>query len=154
MNYKDISELDKKTYKKQRKLYQKMNKKYRKELSDLIKNHYGPWDNFVGEFFEIQAKHWVEYYELGFNVWGMEICNAPEFNDPERPTRKEIAQELLRRYHNWVDFLPDVEVYKEAYGQTEVDGKPLYIHEMNREYNSRKRSFFDYYMKYAEDMWD
>lgn len=122
--------------KQKRKQYRKTCKRYKKELKDLVK-HYGPWDNFLPWLFDIQVKHWIDYYTLGYNVMALEIKDTPEFNQSERPTRLEIAQELKRLYdiyHGHIDYNT--------------------VEDYNKEYNARKKAFFDYYIEYAKDMRD
>ena len=140
--------------KKKRKQYRKFNKKYKKELIEIVKKHYGPYDNFLGDFFDVIVQHWKDYYKLGYNVWGVEIKDTPEFNDPTHPTRYEIACELERRYNEWVNF----NVFNEHRPTVKEefllpDGK--INHELvNQRWNELKKSFFDYYMQYSADMWD
>jgi hypothetical protein len=119
---------------KKRKQYLKTCKAYKKELKEVVK-HYGPWDNFLPCFFKIQVEHWIDYYSLGYNVMAIEIKDTPEFEQPDRPTRLEIAKELKRLYDEWNDYISS--------GDNCIE-----------ERNVRKKAFFDYYMKYAQDMWD
>jgi len=147
--------------KKDRKLYLKTFKKYKKELMEIVKKYYGPWDNFLGSFFEVIVQHWKDYYKLGYNVWGMEVKDTPEFDDPNRPTRYEIACELERRYKEWQDFsgmdlvqLEDgkwIAKYHERY--LLPDGK-INIDLLNQDNRDLEKNFFDYYIKYSHDMWD
>ncbi len=131
---------------KDRKQYLKTCKKYNKELKKLFKN-YGPWDNYTDCFLDIQIRHWIDYYTLGYNVVAQEVKDTPEFNQPDRPTRLEIAKKLYELHNNYVDFKYDKEDYLGDDGHLDVD-------KINEGYRKAKREFFDYYIKYADDMWD
>jgi len=147
--------------KQKRRLYLKINKKYRKELKNLFKR-VAPWDNFLGMFFDIQVRWWKDYYKLGYNVWGMEIKDTPEFDDPNHPTRYEIACEMERLYREWQDFTGVDSVQQLEDGEWEVkyyeryllpDGK-LNVDLLNQDNRDLKKKFFDYYIKYSYVMCD
>ena len=139
--------------KKDRKQYLKTYKKYKKELMEIVKKHYGPWDNFLGAFFNVIVRHWKDYYKLGYNVQAVEIKDTPEFNKPNRPTRYEIACELERLYNRWNDFsgMDDNFQYFEKY--VKADGS-IDINLLNADYRQCKKEFFEYYMEYGPDMLD
>lgn len=136
--------------KQKRKQYRKTCKQYKKELKDLVK-HYGPWDNFLSWLFDIQVKHWIDYYSLGYNVWGMEVKDTPEFNEPNRPTRLEIAKELKRLYDEYDNFFgsDDCKAITQKYNSLKQAAA-----EIDATYKAKRKAFFDYYMEYAKDMWD
>ena len=92
---------------------------------------------------------------MGYNVWRVEIKDAPEFNDPTHPTRYEIACELERRYNEWVDFNIFDEHRRTAVKEEFLlpDGKINY-ELANQIENELKKAFFEYYMQYSADMWD
>lgn len=128
---------------KNRKIYKRFNKKYIKELKQLLKS-YGPWDNFISSFAYIQFRHWIDYYTLGYNVVAMEVKDSPEFNQPNRPTRLQIALKMKALYDRYndmsvSDFMKD--------GSIDMD-------KFNEANEKAKREFFEYYMKYSGDMWD
>lgn len=140
-----------------RKIYRKANKKAKKELIDIVKHHYGPWDNFLSNFFLVQVDHWIAYYSNGYNVWAMENRDAYNSKDPlapeswkDRPTRLEIALELKRLYEEYADFLHRHFKDENLYG---ADGKVDY-EKFNAAYKKAKEDFFNYYAEYADDMWD
>jgi len=143
-----------------RKQYLKFNKKYTKQLIRIVKKDYGPWDNFLHSFFSVIVKHWQDYYKLGYNVWGKEIKDTPEYEEPNRPTRYEIACEMERLYNKWVEFrgchieyrdgIPTV-VYDEKY--ILPDGT-INIDLIGQDERALEKEFFDYYIEYSRDMWD
>ena len=149
------------TERQRKKQYKKDFKKAKKKLIEIVQKHYGPWDNFLGDFFEVIVQHWKDYYKLGYNVQGLEIKDTPEFNDPNRPTRYEIACEMERRYKEWQNFsgmdlvqLED-EKWMAKYHERYLlpDGK-VNIDLLNQDNRDLEKNFFDYYMKYYLDMWD
>lgn len=155
-----MTQLKNKEDRQNRRLYLKTNKKYKKELKKLFKQ-VAPWDNFIGMFFDIQVRWWKDYYKLGYNVWGMETKDTPEFEEPNRPTRYEIACEMERLYKEWQDF-SGMDVVKLEDGEWEVkyheryllpDGK-VNIDLLNQDNRDLEKNFFDYYIKYCHDMWD
>jgi len=129
---------------KSKKIYKRFNKKYMKELKQLLKN-YGPWDNYIDCFAYIQFKHWIDYYTLGYNVVAMEVKDTPEFNRPDRPTRLQIALKMKALYDRYSDM--NLSDFKKEDGSVDVD-------KFNEAYKKAKREFFEYYMEYADDMWD
>ncbi len=141
----------KKRKNKDRREYFRTCKKYKKELKELVKS-YGPWDNFLPCLFDIQVRHWIDYYTLNYNVWAVEVKDTPEFNKPDRPTRLEIAKELKRLYDEYDNFLLNVDLgaLKEKYGSINKEASA----EIEAEYRAKRKAFFDYYMEYAQDMWD
>lgn len=124
--------------KQDRKQYLRTNKKYNKQLKKLLKQ-YGPWDNFIGEFVKIQIEHWVEYYSLGYNVMALETEGLP--------TRLQIALKLRDLYYNYVDF----DCFNDKY---KLDDGTLDTEKIKKDYLKCKKAFFDYYFKYAPNMWD
>ena len=100
----DIQELNLDTEfgdKKLRKQYLKDIKKHRKELVKIAKNT-GPWE--YGASFEFIVEHlkmMVDYYKLGYNVWGIE-SDDPEFE------RCKIALDMITEYESY-EYLPDEE---------------------------------------------
>lgn len=152
------------TEKEKKKQYKKDFKEAKKELINIIKKDYAPWDNFLGNFFLVIIDHWKKYYSLGYNVWGKEICDTPDADDPSHPTRYEIACELERRYKAWTDFSGVEEIVSaandlgyEVHYKKEFcgpDGKTLDVTLFNQEDKRLKQAFFDYYMRYAAEMWD
>lgn len=146
--------------KKDRKEYLKTCKKYKKELINIVKK-YGPWDNFLGAFFDVIVRHWKDYYKLGYNVWGVEIKDTPEYRDANRPTRYEIACEMERRYNEWENFT-GCDAIDTGDGRWNIvyfdkyilpDGK-IDFDLVLQDKLELKKKFFDYYMEYANDMWD
>ncbi len=123
--------------KKDRKQYLKTCKKYKKELMEIVKKHYGPWDNFLSNFFDVIVRHWKDYYELGYNVIALESEN--------RPTRLQIALQMKTLYDKYQDM--SVSNFKRADGSIDTDA-------YEEAYEKAKREFFEYYMEYADDMWD
>ncbi len=136
-----------------REQYLAMNEKYKQELLDIVNEHYGPWDNFLGAFFDVIVRHWKDYYKLGYNVQGMEIKDTPEFNRPDRPTRYEIACEMERLYNRWNDFT-GMDDHLQYYDKYRKEDGSVDIDLINKDYLQYKKDFFDYYMEYAPDMWD
>ncbi len=130
--------------KKDRKAYRKLNKKHMKALKNLLK-HYGPWDNFIGWFAKLQFQYWIDYYGLGYNVNAMEIKDTPEFNQPDRPTRLQIALQMKALYDKYQDMT--ISDFKRPDGSIDSD-------KYDEAYEKAKREFFEYYMEYADDMWD
>jgi len=130
-----------------RKQYNEMNKKYKKELKKLIKEYY-PYDNSIETFFDIQVRHWIDYYSLGYNVMAMETKDVPEFCKPNAPTRLEIAKKLKELYDNYDNFNPlDAKFRSE-------DGIHLDMLKIEDAYYKTKKELFDYYFKYGGEMWD
>lgn len=115
--------------KKLRPQYKKDCKKHRKEFKKLVKNM-GPWDDFTESFLEEQIDWWIDYYTLGYNVWGMERCDCPEFECPDRPSRLQIALRLKELYNDWKDE-NDPKLWKE-----------------------KEKAFWNYFIEYHNDMWD
>ena len=149
---------------KKRKQYKKDFKKAKKAFIKIIKKDYGPWDNFLGEFFLVIVDHWKKYYSLGYNVMAMEVRDEPTLNDPDHPTRYEIACELERRYKAWKDFTSVAEIvpadndlgYEVIYkkGFCDAESAACNIRLVNEEENRLKQDFYSYYIKYIEEMWD
>ena len=139
----------KKKEKQERKEYLRTCKKYKKELKELVKR-YGPYDNFLPCLFDIQVRHWIDYYTLGYNVWAIEVKDTPEFNKPDRPTRLEIAKELKRLYDEYDNFTVDYDALEEKYGSINDEAAA----EINTAYRAKRKAFFDYYAEYGQDMWD
>lgn len=87
--------------KKLRKQYLQDIKRHRKELIKIAKNT-GPWE--YGASFEFIVEHlkmMVDYYTLGYNVWGIEN------EDPEND-RNTIATKMIEEYEAY-ECLPDSE---------------------------------------------
>lgn len=146
--------------KRDRKQYRKFNKKYKKELIKIVKKDYGPWYNSLQTFFCVVVKHWQDYYKLGYNVYGKEVKDTPEFGEPNHPTRYEIACEMERLYYEWTEFCGcDVEriddtptiVYDKKYVMP--DGT-INVELINQDYKALEKKFFDYYIKYRDRMYD
>lgn len=94
----DASKADDKRLRKQ---YLKDIKRHRKELMKIAKNT-GPWEYGASlEFMVEHLKMMVDYYHLGYNVWGMED------EDPEND-RLTIASKMISEYEAY-EYLPDSE---------------------------------------------
>ena len=110
-------------------------KDMKKEFMEYINNKsFGPWDNYIVDFLDIQIKYWIKYYSLGYNVCGMEIKEGKKqgyypFVTEDIPTRLEIAKQLQTLLYRYTHFL-------------------------DKDYEKCKKELFDYYYKYAVYMWD
>lgn len=146
--------------KQKRKQYLKTNKKYKKELKNLFKQ-VAPWDNFIGWFFDIQVRWWKDYYKLGYNVQGLEIKDTPEFEEPNRPTRYEIACEMERLYREWQDFtgvgsvqLEDGKCVLKLLDKYVLPNDKIDWDLIHKDDEELKMKFFNYYSEWRKDMWD
>ena len=140
-----------------KKEYKRMIRSTKRELIKQAKNWH-PWDeSYLFFILETIFEGWEEYYKLGVNVSGVEVCDEaklvvddPEshgFSDEEHakeysktieniPPREEIAHTLLKLLRKEEDTFWDYT----------VDG--------NEQREQPMRDFVDYFAKYIHYMWD
>lgn len=120
--------------KEQRKAYKHMIKSVRKKLKKASEE-FGPWDEgYLFNYMRIIFECWRDYYSLGWNVSGMEVCEWNE-NAKDIPTRKQIAIQLLRLLR-----VMDDSWYNLDAKETKLD--------------NATKELFDYMAKYIHYMWD
>lgn len=120
--------------KRQRKEYKQMIKSVRKKLKKASEE-FCPWDEgYLFNYMRIIFECWRDYYSLGWNVSGMDVC---EWNEElkEVPTRKRIAAQLLRLMDDMDNSWDDLDVK-----ETKLD--------------DTTKALFDYMAKYIHFMWD
>lgn len=141
----------------EKKLYKRQRRAARKELIRIAKNT-NPWDwGGITNFIIAHLKSMRDYYALGYNVWGVEVKDTPEFNQPTAPTRLEICEHLLTLWHEYTDDskLDDfMHTHPRPWNtETNTQFKTLYA-EVRQYQNSKHEEFWQYFVQYYQDLWD
>lgn len=101
----------KKEYKQMMKAYTKLMKKDARQL------HPFDWDCGLSMFIDFLS--WMQsYYELGYNVWAMDITDPKLDACYTEKTRADSLKEALYLYNRWQDCCEDY--YKIAYSEEEI----------------------------------
>lgn len=168
---------------KRKKEYKQMMKKYKKEFKKLLKEA-GPWEWGHMTDFMITFMKWMrDYYQLGYNVWAIEDCDAFPETDGNKPTRLQSLNTAIQLYNRWQNVHDDY--YKIAYTEEELkhylrlgfhsvkkengiakqlgtktwyltlyEDNSKNVEECNKAYKECKHAFFDYLEEHIEEWWD